>query len=243
MTKKTPNDTDALLDAIDEVFDGLGFDDEKQVRLFQREDGREVIVIQANAFSLSRLYVDGRPDGKRIGEFDSYFSLVEHEIEAYRAEHGSDAGFELEPEMWGELFDEARDRYARYLFFAGIERWEDVERDTRMNLTVCDWARRYADEETAWGVYQYKGYILMMHAIAEAELALERMDLEGAANKIEEGIEKIGAYCRECLLSGHEDAEQITREHYLANILKYRDDLIMDGRLPEAGRSDPRNVV
>ena len=243
MAKTEDDRKDHIVEALDETLDDLGYDEAEQVRVFERSDGREVVLIQANAFSLSRLYAIGRPDGKMIEGYDSYFSLVEARLEAYREKHSSDLGFIITEDEWTELFDEARDRYVRYLFFSGIQRWEDVKRDTATNLTLCDWALRYADEETAWQVYQYKGYIIMMNAIAHAELAFERNKVEEAQKHIARGIEQIGAYCRECVLAGHQDAEQVTRDHYLANILKYREDAVLEGRLPDVGRDDPRNVV
>ncbi|MDA1191045.1 MAG: DNA helicase UvrBC [Candidatus Poribacteria bacterium] len=240
---KHTKQADLLIEALDRTMDALGFDGDHQVRVIERADGREIVLVQANAFSVSRLYVTGRPDGKKIGEFDSWFEKIQARLEQHRKEHGTDFGMRIERDEWTALYAEARDRYVRYLFFSGIQRWEDVERDTFQNITVCDWARRYAEEDTAWDVYQYKGYILMMNAIARAELALEEDDLDAAERHIQQGLDSIGAYCRECVKDGHEDAEQVTREHYLANMIKYRDELVMDGRLPNAGRDDPRNVV
>lgn len=233
--------SDLLLDALDRLLDAIGFDEDEQIRLLRREDGREVLLIQANPFSLSRMYITGRPDGKRIEGHDSFFDLVQAKLHAYREEHGTAEGFQLKPEEWGRLFGESRDRYIRYLFFSGIHRWQDVERDTRTNLAVCDLAHRHAPDELAWSVYQFKGYILMMNYIAKAELESEAGDTEKAMEQIAHGIEKIGAYCRECLLSDHPEAEAITREHYLANILKYREELLIEGRGND--REDPRNIV
>lgn len=243
--KKAPiNRDDAIIEAFDHILDAIGYDEDEQVHLYTREDGRQVLVVQVNRFSISRLYITGRPDGKRIGDFESYFDLIQAKIAQYKEEHGSDVGFELTADEWRTLFAESSDRYVRYLFFSGIQRWQDVERDTGTNLAVCDMARRYADDETAWGIYQHKGYILMMNTISHAELAFKRQAPDEAQERITQGIEKIGAYCKECLLSGHPEAEAITREHYLANMLRYREELVHDGRLPDlASREDPRNIV
>ncbi len=243
MARDGRDPADDIVDALDATLNELGYDEDEQVRTFRRADGREVVLIQANAFSLSRLYVTGRPDGAMVDGWDSHFSMVEARLSEYREQHGTDIGFAVSEEEWSDLFDEARDRYVRYLFFSGIQRWDDVERDTGMNLAVCNWALRYSEEETAWEVYQFKGYILMMNAIARAEIAFADESIDDAQSEIARGIERIGEYCRECLLAGHPDAEQITRDHYLANILKYREEAVMDGRLPNVGRDDPRNVV
>jgi hypothetical protein len=243
VAKNSRSRPDLAIEALDGALAVLEYDEDNQIRVLTRDDGREVVVVQANSFNVSRLYVTGRPDGRRVEGHDSYFDLVRAKVRAHKEEHGADVGFVMDEEAWGLLFVESYDRYLRYLFFSGLDRWADVKRDTDENLMVCAWAMRYADEETAWRVYQYKGYILMMNAIARAELALEDDDEPLADREIARGIDKIGAYCRECVLSDHIDAEQLTREHYLANMLKYRDELVTTGRLEEASREDPRNVV
>lgn len=238
------NRDDALMEALDQLFEALGFDEEVQVRIFRRADGREVLLLQMNRFSVVRLYVTGRPDGRRVEGYDSYYDWVRARLEGYKKEHhGSDGGFHLERNEWEALFAESADRYIRYLLFSGIQRWSDVERDTRTNIHVADWARRYADDEIAWNIYQYKGYMLMMNTIARTELALVEKDLVRAESVLSEGFEKIGAYCRECLLSGHPEVEAVTRERYMANLLRYREELIHDGRLPERDREDPKTIV
>ena len=243
MAKRSLNRDDLTMEALDQILDALGFDENEQIRCVQREDGREALLLQMNRFSLVRLYVTGRPDGKRIEGHDSYYEWVLARIEDYKKEKGSDIGFQMDTKEWQVLFSESADRYVRYLLFSGIQRWQDVERDTRTNVHVADLARRYADDDVAWSIYQYKGYILMMNTIARAELALAEKDPQEATAILSEGLEKIGTYCRECLLNGHPDAEAVTREHYLANLLKYRAELIHDGRLPDAAREDPSNVV
>lgn len=243
MAKRATNSDNATMEALDQVLDAIGFDEQSQIRTVRREDGREALLLQMNRFSLVRLYVTGRPDGKRIEGFDSYYDWVLARIEAFKNENGSDIGFRMEAGEWQKLFAESADRYTRYVLFSGIQRWHDVERDTRTNTHVADLARRFADDDVAWAIYQYKGYILMMNTIARAELALADGNSSDASATFAEGLEAIGAYCRECLLSGHPEAEAVTREHYIANLLKYRDDLVHDGRLPDAARQDPRNVV
>ncbi|MEO2006248.1 MAG: DNA helicase UvrBC [Candidatus Poribacteria bacterium] len=243
MSKNSRSRPDLAIEALDGALAVLDYDEDTQIRVLTRDDGREVVVVQANAFNVSRLYVTGRPDGRRVDGYDSYFELVLDKVRAHKQEHGADVAFEMDTEAWDLLFTEAYDRYLRYLFFSGLDRWEDVKRDTDENLIVCAWAMRYADEETAWRVYQHKGYILMMNSISRAELALEEGDESLADRAIARGIDKIGVYCRECVLADHTDAEALTRDHYLANMLKYRADLVTDGRLEDASREDPRNVV
>ncbi len=195
------------------------------VQTMSLDDGREVVIIQQNTFTVSRIYTDGRPDGKRPQNCDSYFDYFCQRLEKYKQAYKTDQGFSLTNQEWRQLMDESYDRYIRYLLFSSIKRWEDVQRDTNTNLQVLDFSRRYADETISWQTYQYKGYILMMNSIARAELALKESTYFEALQIVDYGIQQIGKFCAECLREEQGQAENITREHYLANLIEYRSDL------------------
>lgn len=214
-----------IIETLDDVLEELGFDVNQQVRVLRTYDDREVITIQPNAFTISRIYATGRPDGRRPQGFESYHSYFCEKLDAYKRQHGSDEGFSMETEEWQTLFDESYDRYIRYLLFAGIKRWVEVKQDTDQNLGVADMAYKYAPSEITWQTYQYKGYILMMNSIARAELALQINEHETARQEIDKGIQKIGKFCAECLREGHDEAENLTRERYLQNLIEFRTDL------------------
>ncbi|MBP96470.1 DNA helicase UvrBC [Candidatus Poribacteria bacterium] len=195
------------------------------VQIMRLDDDREVAIIQQNTFTISRIYTDGRPDGKRPQNHDSYFDYFCQRLEKYKQAYKTDQGFTLTEREWKQLLDESYDRYIRYLLFSSIKRWEDVQRDTDTNLQVLDLVRRYADENISWQTYQYKGYILMMNSIARAELALvDGTNLE-ALQIIDYGIQQIGKFCAECLREEQGEAENVTREHYLSNLIEYRSDM------------------
>ena len=214
-----------IIGALDDVLEELSFDADQQVRVLQTCDDREVIIIQPNAFTISRIYATGRPDGRKPQGFESYHSYLCKKLDEYERQHGSDEGFSMETEEWQMLFDECYDRYIRYLLFAGIKRWTEVKQDTDQNLGVADMAYKYASPEITWQIYQYKGYILMMNSIARAELALQINEHETAQQEIDKGIQKIGKFCAECLRGGYDEAENITRERYLQNLIEFRTDL------------------
>lgn len=214
-----------IIGALDDVLEELSFDVNQQVRVLQTCDDREVIIIQPNAFTISRIYATGRPDGRKPQGFESYHSYLCKKLDEYERQHGSDEGFSMETEEWQMLFDECYDRYIRYLLFAGIKRWTEVKQDTDQNLGVADMAYKYASPEITWQIYQYKGYILMMNSIARAELALQINEHETAQQEIDKGIQKIGKFCAECLREGYDEAENITRERYLQNLIEFRTDL------------------
>ena len=209
----------------DRILEMLNLDAERPVSVLQIEDGREVIVVQPNAFTISRIYATGRPDGMRPHGADSYYDYFSTKLQAYEEQHGTPEGFQLESEEWEILFEESFHRYTRYLLFAGIKRWQDVQRDTATNIAVTNLAREYAPSEIAWQSYQYKGYMIMMNSIANAELNLQENDAEAALQHIDAGIQRIGEFCGECLREEHGETENITRERYLSNLIEFRSDL------------------
>ena len=210
--------------ALDRLLQVLNLDEDHPVRILTIEDGREVVVVQPNAFTVSRIYATGRPDGARPHGMDSYYDYFFGKLEKYEEENGTRDGFELTEEEWQTLFEESFHRYTRYLLFAGIKRWEDVRRDTGTNLAVTNLAREYAPFEIAWRSYQYKGYMIMMNSIAKAELSLQEDDPDTALQQIDTGIQQIGEFCGECLREEHGEAENITRERYLSNLIEFRSD-------------------
>lgn len=227
----------------DRILESLNLDAERPVSVLQIEDGREVVIVQPNAFTISRIYATGRPDGMRPHGVDSYYDYFFARLQAYEEQHGTREGFQLESEEWETLFEESFHRYTRYLLFAGIKRWEDVQRDTATNLAVTNLARECAPSEIAWRSYQYKGYMLMMYSIAKAELSLQADDTAAALQHIDTGIQQIGEFCGECLREEHGEAENITRERYLSNLIEFRSDLeTLDADATEAD-SDEEDIL
>ena len=225
MTTDSINNHRLLIQTLDEILNDLEFDDEHPIKIVRMPDGREVITVRPNPFTVSRMYTSGRPDGRKPHGKSSYYSYIQSRMDDYQDSNGSDEGFELTEEEWGTLFDESYDRYTRYLLCAGIKRWHDVKRDTDTNLAVTNMAKKFAPSEIAWQSYQYKGYMLMMNSIASAELSLMEDNRAEALSQVNEGIQRIGQYCGECLRENHGEAENITRERYLANLIEFRTDL------------------
>ena len=228
-----------LVRALDEILDSLSFDVAHPIRVLKLAEDKEVVVVQSNAFTISRIYTSGRPDGKKPHGRESYYEYFCEQLEDYKQQHGSDEGFGLTPEDWRVLFRESYDRYTRYLLFAGIKRWADVKRDTDTNLAVTNMGKQYAPSDIAWESYQYKGYILMMNGMANAELCLMEDDHPGALDQVNLGIQRIGKFCGECLRENYGDAENVTRERYLSNLIEFRSDLeSVEEGLEGQGESD-----
>lgn len=225
MTTDSINSHRRLIQTLDEILNDLEFDADHPIKIVRMADGREVITVRPNPFTISRMYTTGRPDGRKPHGKSSYHEYIQGRMKDYQNSNDSDEGFELTEEEWRTLFDESYDRYTRYLLCAGIKRWHDVKRDTDTNLSVTNMAKKFAPPEIAWQSYQYKGYMLMMNSIASAELSLMEDNRAEALNQVNEGIQRIGQFCGECLREDHGEAENITRERYLANLIEFRTDI------------------
>ena len=225
MTNDSIHRNTRWVQALDRILQVLNLDEEHPIRILTIEDGREVVIVQPNAFTVSRIYATGRPDGARPHGMDSYYAYYHGKLEKYEEDNDTRTGFELTEEEWETLFEESFFRYTRYLLFAGIKRWKDVLQDTDTNLSVTNLAKEFAPAEIAWRSYQYKGYMIMMNSIAKAELSLQDDDPDTALKQIDNGIQQIGEFCAECLREEHAEAENITRDRYLGNLIEFRSDL------------------
>jgi hypothetical protein len=153
----------------------------------------------------------GRPDGKRPYGHPSLFEYYRARLHKYvAAHHGSDEGFKLKAEDCARLQVEALQYHHRYICLLQLEDYAGVIRDAERNLAVFDFVSRHAEsEELAWSLQQFRPQLLMVLTRAGAAEALHVNDYSLAIQQIEEGLEKIRAFCRE---HGRGDAPETTGE-------------------------------
>ncbi|MGQ9629174.1 MAG: UvrB/UvrC motif-containing protein [bacterium] len=171
--------------------------DEISVRKIKGQDGKEKIQLRLD-LGLLQMEMEGRPDGKRpFGKeslLDYYASLVEEHI----AKYGTDKNFRLDSEDCAKLRQEGVQYYHRYLSLFQLEEYDGVERDTRRNIRLCDFLKKYAaNEMDVLSMEQYRPYIVMMNARARAMISLRKKDYENAIREVENGIEIIKKFFKE----------------------------------------------
>ena len=88
----------------DRILESLNLDAERPVSVLQIEDGREVVIVQPNAFTISRIYATGRPDGMRPHGVDSYYDYFFSRLQAYEEQHGTREGFQFGVRGMGNPF-------------------------------------------------------------------------------------------------------------------------------------------
>jgi hypothetical protein len=164
------------------------------VRRILGGDGKAKIQLRLD-LGLLQMESDGRPDGQRPYGCESVLEYYTQKLARFRADRGSDRGFELDEDQCEELRNESVMYYHRYLSEFALEDYEAVQRDTARNLLVLDLCSQYGSDEIDRVVLeQYRPYILMMNARARALQAMEDKDFATAREAVEEGLEGIRSF-------------------------------------------------
>jgi hypothetical protein len=141
---------------------------------------------------LLQMEMSGRPDGERPNGRESLLDFYEEQLRDHTRKTGNEIGFSLTTEQCQLLREEAVMYYHRYLSLFVLEEFAGVARDTDRNLRVLDMCGKYAtDEQDRLILEQYRPYITMMNARAQASIHLEHKKYAEAIKHVEEGMEKI----------------------------------------------------
>lgn len=175
------------------------------VRKIMGDDGKPKIQLRLD-LGLLQMEVTGRPDGRKIKGFESLLDSFKHELEEYRREHGSDAGFRLSADDCDQLRAEGVMYYHRYLGQFALEDYAAVERDTTRNVELMDFCNRFGSDDFDREVLeQYRPYVLMMRSRARALLELERDDFAKARAAVIDGLHAIRDFISLYELPGAEE--------------------------------------
>jgi len=164
-------------------------------RRFVGQDGEEKIQLRVD-LGLLQMNVNGRPDGRRPGDFATAFDLHVDRLGKHRAENvGSDEGFTLEHDACIQLKQEAIQYHHRYICLLQMEDYDRVIRDTKRNIKVFDFVDKYAaSPELAWDLNVLRPQLLMMQTRAQAELQLKAKQRDEAIAIVEQGIDAIRGF-------------------------------------------------
>lgn len=172
---------------------------EVTVRRIIGADGREKIQMRLD-LGVLQMETSGRPDGKR--PHNGFESLLEYQLaqkESADADSSSEwSEWTLDSEACADLKQEAMQYYYRYLSLFHLGDYSEVIRDTSRNIRVFDLIRDFAEDESdRMSLEQFRPYVLMMNARAQACLALEDKRYDRAMEIIEDGIESIRDFFRD----------------------------------------------
>jgi hypothetical protein len=156
-------------------------------------DGREKLQLRID-LGLIQMELNGRPDGQRPHGSESL--LEYHQAKASAAKSVDEAYYLTEQDIVF-LQSEAIQYYHRYLSLFQLRDFSNVIRDTDRNLEMIDFICEHcSDEESKWGVEQYRPYIIMMNTRAKASQALQVAKTGEAFRLIELGKERIEGFYR-----------------------------------------------
>jgi hypothetical protein len=160
------------------------------VRKINGADGQPKLQMRLD-LGLLQMELNGRPDGVRPHGFDSLLEYFESQLKDHQS-RGDDLSFHLTGDDCESLRQEAVMYYHRYLSLFVLEDFGGVVRDTARNLRVIDLCGKYAtDEQDRLVLEQYRPYIIMMNARAQASIHFRDKRYPDALTAIDEGIEAI----------------------------------------------------
>ena len=141
---------------------------------------------------LLQMEMTGRPDGVRPHGCESLLDYFEQLLAEHQEKNGSELGFHLNEEQCQMLRIEAGMYYYRYLSLFVLEEFTGVIRDTARNLRVLDLCGKFAEEEQDRLILeQYRPYIIMMKARAQASISFKDHKYADALAAVEAGLTEI----------------------------------------------------
>jgi hypothetical protein len=188
--------------------------DELQVRIIAGADGRDKIQMRID-LGLIQMELEGRPDGRRVGEYESLLDSLE---EGCRSATVSGEPFKLDSDTCSALMREGLQYYHRYLAAFHLQLYDLVVRDTERNLRLFAFVVQHASRQRDKLQFdQYRPYVTMMLTRARVAQVLARSDYTTALTEIDTGIERIRAFLHE-----YDQSEQESECFELGFLLRLR---------------------
>lgn len=161
------------------------------VRKVSGADGQPKLQMRLD-LGLLQMEMSGRPDGVKPHGYDSLLEYFEAQLADHQRRNGTELGFQITGSQCQSLREEAVMYYHRYLSLFVLEDFPGVVRDTARNLRVLDLCGKYAAEEQDRLVLeQYRPYITMMNARANASILFKDGKHKAALEAVERGLSEI----------------------------------------------------
>jgi hypothetical protein len=161
------------------------------VRSLVADDGREILQLRLD-MGLLQMEIDGRPDGQRPENCESWLDYYEQQRDK------AEDGFALDHEDCARLLREGVQFYHRYLSFWHLSRYDLCARDTARNLRLFAFVRQHAQHERDKLQFdQWRPYVTMMHTRAVATPQIEAGSFSAALRAIDAGIKGIRQFLTE----------------------------------------------
>jgi tetratricopeptide (TPR) repeat protein len=161
------------------------------VRIVEGDDGATKLQRRLS-LGILQLEMEGRPDGQRPFGHESVYGYL------CSKRKDEPESFVLSSDDCHRLASEAILYFQRRLCFFDLGDFDRAARDADRNLAVFAFARQYAGEqEDAWLLDQYRGFVISHRARARAMALMQDRDLDSALAALEEGFQQIRGFLDE----------------------------------------------
>ncbi len=192
--------TDPMQVDLTDIFEAWPYDaedDGNNVRCIRAQDGRQKILVRVRSGVFQWEFED-RPDGLRPHGYRSLLDYYEHRINELLQEEGSSEALRLGDEEVAEIGQELLAYYQRRVLFFRLGEFERARADALHNLRLMDILRDHAnDPEEALQYEQYRPFVTMDRARAEALAGCEDGDYLGAIRTLDRGMDEIASFFHE----------------------------------------------
>ncbi len=163
------------------------------VRIIKGDGGRRKVQMRLD-LGILQMEIDGRPDGRRPRNYDSYLDYFQAKAQE-RENKESFGKFVLSAMDCFKLQQESIQYYHRYLALMKLQDYARVARDSERNLLAIDFVAQYAEnDDIVWQFEQHRPYVIMMNTRARASMELEEQRFDVAIDIIESAILDVEAY-------------------------------------------------
>jgi hypothetical protein len=183
-------------------------------RLVQGDDGRAVVQMRIE-MGLLQMEINGRPDGTRPGDCDTYYDYVV----ACADEQGD--GFALSESQCMEIDREFVQFYHRRICWLTLRDYARAARDADHTLALMDFSSHHAPDQP-WAVSheQYRPFVLFRRTQAQALAALDSDDPERAMREVSEGLRLLRT-----VFSKYDAEEQFEEDELVQRLLDLKEQL------------------
>jgi hypothetical protein len=166
-------------------------DESENIRCVQGSDGRRKILVRIRCGIFQWEY-EGRPDGQQPHGFASLLDYYRYRTEELIREEGTAETLRLGQHDIEEISQELIDYYQRRVLFFRLGEYERARADADHNLQLMDILRDHAeDREAVLQQEQWRPFVTMDRARAEALMDCQRSDYASAIRILDRGIEEI----------------------------------------------------
>lgn len=187
--------------------------DSLSVRIIPGSDGRDVLQMRID-LGVLQLEIEGRPDGTRPEECDTYF---DHLLQV-ALRNGDD--FVMTEEHCDEVDREFVQFYHRRICWLRLQNYRQAVRDADHTLALMDFCKRHSsDEPWTESHEQYRPFVMFHRTQAAALAALENDGAEAAVQEINNGLDMLRKVLQ------YEAAEQFDDDELVSRLLELRETL------------------